>query len=146
MVKKWVKYSHLLIIIFSLFNCNYSSTVHWNKLGRRPPSTQYLSHESSCQLQTRCLENEWKRLDTDIWFYSNVQLFEFQFWCLILVSWLPTLICLFTREFRLYFLCFLDQGNKYPFVVGYRQKSVWCNHLQIIQTGKCSVTNLCKVC
>ena len=27
--KKWVKSCHLLFIIFSLSNCNYSSVVHW---------------------------------------------------------------------------------------------------------------------
>ena len=29
LVEKWVKCSHLLFIIFSLSNCNYSSIVHW---------------------------------------------------------------------------------------------------------------------
>ena len=52
--------------------------MHWNKLGRRPSSTQYPSRESSCQLHTRCWENEWKRLDTVIRFYSN-------FWVSILM-------------------------------------------------------------
>ena len=35
LVEKWVKSSHLLFIIFSLSNCNYSSIVHWRSC-RRP--------------------------------------------------------------------------------------------------------------
>ena len=30
MVEKWVKSSHLLFLIFSLSNCNYSSIMHWD--------------------------------------------------------------------------------------------------------------------